>query len=104
MVSAVDRKTEGPVQPGQVIVPEAPGLALPESHPGHSLAVLDLVIQGSGITTDVESSGKTVQPPAGLLVHQFRRIKHNPGTQEIFPAGDALELFPDSDPDLLGRG
>ena len=102
MPPALHRKTERPVQPGNLVYSQALGLAFPEPHPSHAGAILHFVLERNGIATKMQPPRQSLQPFAGLGVNQVPRIKHDPGAQKILPALDRLELLPDPDSQLVG--
>lgn len=101
MPPALDRKTERSVQPGNLVHPQAFGLPFPESHPGHPGAILHLVIERNRIAAQMQPSGQSLQPFAGVGINQLGGVEHDPGPQKVLPARHRVELLPYPDPQLV---
>ena len=71
MVSALHCKSEGPVEPGQLIRLELFGLSFPESHPRDPQVAFNFVVQRHCITPHVQPSREGLELLPGLLVHEL---------------------------------
>jgi hypothetical protein len=103
MVSPLHRKSQGTIQPGEIIDPKPLHLALPESNARHPHRALDFIVQRNRVTPDVKAPRECFQALSGFLVYQVRGINDNPRADEVLPASDLLKLLPDPGPDLRGR-
>jgi hypothetical protein len=57
MTASLNGKSKWAVQPGQLIRPEPFGLAFPETYPGYTFSVLHLIVEGDGVSLQVDSPG-----------------------------------------------
>jgi hypothetical protein len=103
MAAPLNREAQGPIQLRELIGPEAFRLSLPQTNPGHALAVLDLVIQWDSIAPDVQSGGECCEPLTGALVYQLRRIDRDPRPNEVIPTGHPFHSVQDQPANRLRR-
>ena len=85
MPASLDREAERPVEWGQIVGAQALGLALPQPDSSHSGAVLDLVIERSGIPSDPDHGRQRLEPFARGVVHECRGVQGDPGALEVLP-------------------
>jgi hypothetical protein len=95
MPASLDRKPQGAIEAGELINPQSLGLPLAQPHPSDRLSVLDLVIEGNGITPDVKTTWQRLQTPAGCGVQQLVRLQNEVGILEVPPAPYRLQLLSD---------
>lgn len=96
MSAPLDGKLEGTIESRDLIDAQALGLTLTEPHPRNRLAVLDFIIEGHGITSDVKTAWQGFQPLTSRGIEQLVRVKDEPGALEIFPAPYRFQLRSDT--------
>jgi hypothetical protein len=101
VTSPLHGEPEGPVEQRQLVGPEAPGLAFPQTHSRHAHSSFYLVVERDGIAAEMQPSRQRLQAFPGLVFHQFSEIEDDAALQKVFPTGDPLELRADQDSQLL---
>jgi hypothetical protein len=102
MPAPLDRKFQGTIESRDLIHAQPLGLTLAEPHPRNRLPVLDLIIEGYGITADVKTARQCFQPLTSRGIEQLVRVKDNPGALEISPAPCRFQLRSDTIPKPIG--
>jgi hypothetical protein len=85
MSAPLDGKLEGTIESRDLIHAQALGLTLTEPHPRNRLPVLDFIIEGDGITSNVKTAWQGFQPLASRGIKQPVRVKDDSGILEISP-------------------
>jgi hypothetical protein len=102
MSAPLDGKLEGTIESRDLIHAQALGLTLTEPHPRNRLPVLDFIIEGYGITSDVKTAWQRFQPLTSRGIEQLVRVKVDPGALEISPAPYRFQLLSDTVAKLIG--
>ena len=71
MIPPMHRKSEGTVEPGQLVRPKSLGLPFPESHAGDPQAAFNFVVQRHRIAPQVQPPREGLEVLPGLLVHEL---------------------------------
>jgi hypothetical protein len=93
--SALHSKSERPIQPRDLVLPEPLCLSLAQPDPNHRLASLYLIVQRDGITANVQTAGKCLELLASRRFDELVGIKNDASSLKVVPAGDRLQLLPD---------
>lgn len=102
MSAPLDGKLEGPIESRNLVQAQPFGLTFTEPHPRYRLPILDFVIEGCGVTSDVKAARQRFQPLPGRGVYQLVGLKDDPGALEISPARYRFQLFSDTVAKLIG--
>jgi hypothetical protein len=87
-------KEEGPVEPGQLVLPEPLGLPLAEANSGDTFTPVYLIVQRHGVSAQVQTRWQSLEAFADRGVYQLGLIDGDPGSQEVVPAGHSFQLLP----------
>ena len=102
MAAPHDAEAQRPVDRRQVPAPQPLGLPLPEADACDAHPVGKLVVEGHGITSDVNHPGQSLQTRPGVRIHQLGWVQGQPGLQEPIPGVHRLQLFADEGAHAVG--